>query len=69
MDKLKGNKNGKSSIEYCGYKTTSMTGITNNWCSHHPDGTGKGKHKLYDALKNLNIFASIVDINLQAFLT
>ncbi|MDR2835173.1 MAG: hypothetical protein LBV69_03090 [Bacteroidales bacterium] len=34
--------------EYCGAKYSSVSSLTSNWCSKHPDGASKGKHKLYE---------------------
>lgn len=34
--------------EYCGYKFSSISSLTANKCFRHPDGTNKGKHKLYE---------------------
>jgi protein-arginine kinase activator protein McsA len=34
--------------EYCGQKFRSVANLTQNWCLRHPDGTNKGKHKLYE---------------------
>jgi DNA-directed RNA polymerase subunit RPC12/RpoP len=34
--------------EYCGQKYTSVSALTSNRCYRHPDGTYKGKHKLYE---------------------
>jgi len=34
--------------EYCGYSASSVSGLTSGWCSRHPDGSNKGKHKLYE---------------------
>ena len=30
--------------EYCGAKASSITNLTNIWCSKHPNGPSKGKH-------------------------
>ena len=32
--------------EYCGYKSNSVSTLTNGYCPRHPDG--RGKHKLYE---------------------
>ena len=34
--------------EYCGTKSSSVSSLTANNCHRHPDGPGKGKHKLYE---------------------
>lgn len=34
--------------EYCGQKFSSVTALTANNCSRHPNGSSKGKHKLYE---------------------
>lgn len=34
--------------EYCGYKSSSVANLTIAWCPRHPNGQGKGKHKLYE---------------------
>ena len=34
--------------EYCGQKYSNVTSLTANSCSRHPNGNGKGKHKLYE---------------------
>ena len=34
--------------EYCGQKFASVKDLTSNHCSKHPDGTHKGRHKLYE---------------------
>jgi DNA-directed RNA polymerase subunit RPC12/RpoP len=34
--------------EYCGAKFSNVSSLTNNWCSRHPNGPSKGKHKLYE---------------------
>lgn len=34
--------------EYCGQKFSSVRSLTMNTCSRHPDGVGRGKHKLYE---------------------
>lgn len=34
--------------EYCGYKATSIQSLTSYTCSRHPNGSGKGRHKLYE---------------------
>lgn len=33
--------------EYCGQKYTSVQSLTANKCLRHPNGSFKGKHKLY----------------------
>lgn len=34
--------------EYCGTKYSSVTYLTGAWCHRHPNGSNKGKHKLYE---------------------
>lgn len=34
--------------EYCGTKSSSISGLTTNSCHRHVLGSGKGKHKLYE---------------------
>jgi hypothetical protein len=34
--------------EYCGGKYSSVSTLVNGTCSRHPNGCGKGKHKLYE---------------------
>ena len=34
--------------EYCGNKFSSVSLLTASTCSRHPNGAGKGKHKLYE---------------------
>ena len=34
--------------EYCGQKYPSVSSLTANSCSRHPNGPMKGKHKLYE---------------------
>ncbi len=34
--------------EYCGYKTSSVSSLTAGSCHRHPNGSHKGKHKLYE---------------------
>ena len=34
--------------EYCGSKNSSISGLTAGSCLRHPNGTAKGKHKLYE---------------------
>lgn len=34
--------------EYCGSKASSVSSLTGNPCNRHPNGSGKGKHKLYE---------------------
>lgn len=29
---------------YCGYKTNSVSSLTNLYCPRHPNGPNKGKH-------------------------
>ena len=33
---------------YCGYKTNSVSTLTNLSCPRHPNGPNKGKHILYE---------------------
>jgi hypothetical protein len=34
--------------EYCGNKASSVSSLTGNYCSRHPNGVNKGRHKLYE---------------------
>ena len=34
--------------EYCGVAASSVSSLTINACSRHPEGTNKGKHTLYE---------------------
>lgn len=34
--------------EYCGMKASSISSLTASPCPRHPNGSGKGKHKLYE---------------------
>lgn len=34
--------------EYCGAKFSSVSTLTACFCSRHPNGANKGKHKLYE---------------------
>lgn len=34
--------------EYCGHKFPSIRLLTSGTCAFHPDGSNKGKHKLYE---------------------
>lgn len=34
--------------EYCGQKFSSISALTSVSCNRHPNGPGKGKHKLYE---------------------
>ena len=34
--------------EYCGAKASSVSSLTSGFCSKHPSGPNKGKHKLYE---------------------
>lgn len=34
--------------EYCGHKASSIQNLTGNNCPRHPNGSYKGKHKLYE---------------------
>lgn len=34
--------------EYCGTKFGSVSSLTTSPCTKHPNGTNKGKHKLYE---------------------
>ena len=34
--------------EYCGQSFSSVSSLTGIYCSRHPDGANKGKHKLYE---------------------
>ncbi|WP_074781391.1 hypothetical protein [Kaistella jeonii] len=37
--------------EYCGTKATSIATLTASSCQHHPNGSNKGKHKLYEGIE------------------
>ena len=34
--------------EYCGLKASSVSTLTSNKCTRHPNGFCKGNHKLYE---------------------
>ncbi|MBN2864149.1 MAG: hypothetical protein JXN62_13360 [Bacteroidales bacterium] len=34
--------------EYCGTGYASVAALTSGTCGRHPDGGGKGRHKLYE---------------------
>lgn len=34
--------------EYCGTSSSSVSTLTSASCYRHPDGNGKGRHKLYE---------------------
>ena len=34
--------------EYCGKKYSSVSSLTSSSCLRHPNGSHKGKHKLYE---------------------
>ena len=34
--------------EYCGNRYSSVANLTSGFCSRHPDGQNKGRHKLYE---------------------
>lgn len=34
--------------EHCGQKFSSVSSLTSNSCGKHPNGSHKGKHKLYE---------------------
>lgn len=34
--------------EYCGHKFYDVRSLTSSTCSRHPDGSNKGRHKLYE---------------------
>lgn len=34
--------------EYCGSKASSVASLTGSSCARHPNGSYKGKHKLYE---------------------
>lgn len=34
--------------EHCGVKASSVSNLTSGSCSRHPNGSFKGKHKLYE---------------------
>ena len=37
--------------EYCGTKFSSVSNLTTYSCCRHPDGPGKGRHKLYEGME------------------
>ena len=34
--------------EYCGQKYSDLKSLTSSSCTRHPNGAGRGKHKLYE---------------------
>ena len=42
--------------EYCGSKYSSVASLTASSCSRHPDGSYKGKHKLYEGSEKSQYF-------------
>ena len=34
--------------QYCGHKTTSVNSLTSSLCQRHPNGSGNGRHALYE---------------------
>lgn len=34
--------------EYCGHKFSDVRQLTSGTCSKHPDGSNRGRHKLYE---------------------
>lgn len=42
--------------EYCGQKYSSISSLTSNYCSKHPVGCNKGKHKLYEGSEKTEYF-------------
>ena len=34
--------------EYCGQKYSDLRNLTSSICTRHPNGAGRGKHKLYE---------------------
>ncbi|MEL5894525.1 hypothetical protein AAE250_13645 [Bacteroides sp. GD17] len=34
--------------EYCGHKFPTVQSLTSGTCPRHPDGSNKGRHKLYE---------------------
>jgi hypothetical protein len=42
--------------ECCGTKYPSITSLTNGTCRNHPNGSHKGKHKLYEGSEKLQYF-------------
>ena len=54
--------------EYCGQLFSSVASLTNYNCQRHPDGNGKGKHKLYKEAKSPNILVNIAGKNIRVYL-
>jgi uncharacterized protein (DUF983 family) len=42
--------------EYCGSKYSSISSLTSGYCSRHPDGCNKGRHKLYEGSEKSQYF-------------
>ena len=40
--------------EYCGTKSSTISSLTAGSCLRHPNGTAKGKHKLYEGSEKSN---------------
>ena len=40
--------------EYCGTKRSNVTSLTGSSCPRHPDGSNKGRHKLYEGSEKSN---------------
>lgn len=47
--------------EYCGKRFPDIRQLTSATCTRHPDGSHKGRHKLYEGSENVNIPVSIVE--------
>lgn len=41
---------------YCGAKASSVSILTSGWCTRHPNGPQKGKHKLYEGSEKSKYF-------------
>lgn len=42
--------------EYCGTKSASISNLTSGACVKHPNGSYKGKHKLYEGSEKNEYF-------------
>ena len=42
--------------EYCGTKASSISSLTNSSCPKHPNGSLKGKHRLYEGSEKSEYF-------------
>ena len=59
--------------EYCGMKFSTVASLAVQSCSYHPNGTGKGKHSLYQGTEKSQytckycgrIFSSIRSMGVQ----